>query len=39
LIREVQAHLDKAKSAGHDTINGCQSIRAIFSQIGNKHVA
>jgi len=39
LIREVQAHLDKAKSAGHDTINGCQSIRAIFSQIRNKHVA
>ena len=39
LIREVQAHLDKAKSAGHDTINGSQSIRTIFRQIENKHVA
>ncbi len=39
LIREVQTYLDKAKSAGHDTINGSQSIRTIFRQIGNKHVA
>jgi diguanylate cyclase (GGDEF)-like protein len=39
LIREAQAHLDKAISAGHDTINGSQSIRAIFREIGNKHVA
>jgi diguanylate cyclase (GGDEF)-like protein len=39
LIREVQAHLDKAKSVGCDTINGSQSIRTIFRQIGNKHVA
>ncbi len=39
LIRAVQAHLDKAKSAGHDTINGSQSIRAIFRQIANKHAA
>jgi diguanylate cyclase (GGDEF)-like protein len=39
LIREVQAHLDKAKSVGSDTINGSQSIRTIFRQIGNKHVA
>jgi hypothetical protein len=39
LIREVQAHLDKARSVGHDTINGSQSIRDIFRQIGNKHVA
>ena len=38
-LREVQTHLDKAKSVGCDTINGCQSIRAIFSQIANKHVA
>jgi len=39
LVREVQTHLDKAISAGHDTINGSQSIRDIFRQIGNKHVA
>jgi diguanylate cyclase (GGDEF)-like protein len=39
LIREVQTNLDKAKSVGHDTINGSQSIRTIFRQIGNKHVA
>lgn len=39
LIREVQAHLDKAKSVGSDTINGSQSIRTIFRQLGNKHVA
>jgi hypothetical protein len=39
MIREVQAYLDKAKSAGPDTINGSQSIRTIFRQIGNKHVA
>jgi len=39
LIREVLANLDKAKSAGSDTINGSQSIRTIFRQIGNKHVA
>jgi diguanylate cyclase (GGDEF)-like protein len=39
LIREVQTYLDKAKSAGHDTINGSRSIRTIFRQIGNKHVA
>lgn len=39
MTREVQAYLDKAKSAGPDTINGSQSIRTIFRQIGNKHVA
>jgi len=39
LVREVQNFLDKAKSAGRDTINGSQSIRAIFRQLGNKHVA
>lgn len=39
MIREVQKYLDKAISAGRDTINGSQSIRAIFRQIGNKHVA
>lgn len=39
LIREVQTYLDKARRAGRDTINGSQSIRTIFRQIGNKHVA
>jgi two-component system cell cycle response regulator len=39
LIREVQTYLDKAQSVGPDTINGSQSIRTIFRQIGNKHVA
>jgi diguanylate cyclase (GGDEF)-like protein len=39
MIREVQAYLDKAKSAGPDTINGSQSIRTIFRQIANKYVA
>lgn len=39
LIRDIQAQLDKAKSVGPDTINGSQSIRTIFRQIENKHVA
>jgi len=39
LIREVQTYLDKAKKAGRDTINGSQSIRAIFRQIANKNAA
>lgn len=39
MIHEVQAYLDKAKSAGPDTINGSQSIRAIFRQIAKKYVA
>jgi two-component system cell cycle response regulator len=39
LMREVQTYLDKAKRAGSDTINGSHSIRSIFRQIANKHVA
>jgi len=39
LVREAQAYLDMAKRAGRDTINGSQSIRAIFRQISNKHAA
>ena len=39
LISEVQAFLDKARRAGRDTINGSQSIRAIFRQMANRRVA
>ena len=39
LISEVQACLEKARRAGHDTINGSQSIRVIFRQMANRHVA
>lgn len=39
LIGEVQAFLDKARRAGRDTINGSHSIRAIFRQMANRHVA
>jgi len=39
LIQEVQTCLDKAMSVGPDTINGSQSIRTIFRQIGNENVA
>ncbi|MHB8535322.1 MAG: diguanylate cyclase domain-containing protein [Sulfuricaulis sp.] len=39
MIHAVQAYLDKAKRAGHNTINGSQSIRAIYRQITNKHAA
>jgi diguanylate cyclase (GGDEF)-like protein len=39
LISEVQACLEKARRAGRDTINGSQSIRVIFRQMANRHVA
>ncbi len=39
LISEVQAYLEKARRAGRDTINGSQSIRVIFRQLANRHVA
>ena len=39
LISEAQAFLDKARRAGRDTINGSQSIRAIFRQMANRNVA
>jgi two-component system cell cycle response regulator len=39
LISEVQACLEKARRAGHDTINGSHSIRVIFRQMANQHVA
>lgn len=39
LISEVQVYLEKARRAGHDTINGSQSIRVIFRQMANRHVA
>lgn len=39
LIGEVQAYLEKAKRAGRDTINGSQSMRVIFRQMANRHVA
>jgi len=39
LVGEVQAFLDKARRAGRDTINGSHSIRAIFRQMANRHVA
>jgi len=39
LISEVQACLEKARRAGHDTINGSQSIRVIYRQMANRHVA
>jgi diguanylate cyclase (GGDEF)-like protein len=39
LISEVQAYLDKARRAGRDTINGSQSMRVIFRQMANRHVA
>jgi len=39
LISEVQTYLEKARRAGRDTINGSQSMRAIFRQMANRHVA
>ncbi len=39
LVSDVQAFLDKARRAGRDTINGSHSIRAIFRQMANRHVA
>lgn len=39
LINDVQAFLDKARRAGHDTINGSHSIRTIFRQMANRHAA
>jgi len=39
LIGEVQACLEKARRAGRDTINGSQSIRVIYRQLANRHVA
>ena len=39
LLSEVQACLEKARGAGHDTINGSQSIRVIYRQMANRHVA
>lgn len=39
LIGDVQAFLDKARRVGRDTINGSHSIRAIFRQLANRHVA
>jgi len=39
LISDVEAYLDKARRAGHDTINGSQSMRVIFRQMANRHVA
>jgi two-component system cell cycle response regulator len=39
LIGEVQAFLEKARRAGHDTINGTQSMRVVFRQLANRHVA
>ncbi len=39
LIGDVQDFLGKARRAGRDTINGSQSIRAIFRQMANRHVA
>jgi len=39
LISEVQDCLEKARRAGHDTINGSQSIRVIYRQMANRHVA
>ncbi len=39
LIQAVQSYLDRAKRAGRNTINGSQSIRAIYRQITNKHAA
>jgi two-component system cell cycle response regulator len=39
LISEAQAFLNKARRAGRDTINGSQSMRVIFRQMENRHVA
>lgn len=39
LIGEVQDCLEKARRAGRDTINGSQSIRVIYRQLANRHVA
>jgi len=39
LIGDVQGFLDKARRAGRDTINGTQSMRVIFRQMANRHVA
>jgi diguanylate cyclase (GGDEF)-like protein len=39
LISEAQVYLDKARRAGRDTINGSQSMRVIFRQMANRHVA
>jgi diguanylate cyclase (GGDEF)-like protein len=39
LVSDVEAYRDKARRAGHDTINGSQSMRVIFRQMANRHVA
>jgi len=39
LMNDVQACLEKARRAGHDTINGTQSMRVVFRQMANRHVA
>jgi two-component system cell cycle response regulator len=39
LMSDVQACLEKARRAGHDTINGTQSMRVVFRQLANRHVA
>jgi hypothetical protein len=39
LMSDVQACLEKARRAGHDTINGTQSMRVVFRQMANRHVA
>jgi two-component system cell cycle response regulator len=39
LMSDVQACLEKARRAGHDTINGTQSMRVVFRQMSNRHVA
>jgi len=39
LISDVLGFLDKARRAGRDTINGTHSMRVIFRQMANRHVA
>jgi diguanylate cyclase (GGDEF)-like protein len=39
LMNDVHACLEKARRAGHDTVNGTQSMRVIFRQLANRHVA
>ena len=39
LIDDVETYLEKSRRAGHDTINGSQSMRVIFRQMANRHVA
>lgn len=39
LVSDVQACLEKARRAGHDTINGTQSLRVVIRQMANRHVA